>query len=331
MDGYTAAHRDAALIERTDRAFIRVYGRDPARMIQGLISNDLALASPTRAVYTTVLTPKGKMVCDARVLRVGDELLLETDRAASESLTAHLKKFVPPLFARFEDVTGGWGILGVYGPQAGDVIEQTFGVMLPASMAEDDAVVFALNDAPITAIASSYTIRGGFDVLGASPSIRAAGDRLRGDHVVSLDEAALDVLRIEAGRPRWGFDMDENTIPLEIGLRERAISESKGCYTGQEVIVRILHRGHVNWVMRGIVIGGAEVPARDTALLHPADHRKIGRVTSAVHSPGTGSVIGLGMVRREIDVPFEAVLGDAAGPAVRIVAADDLRAMASRG
>jgi aminomethyltransferase len=318
--GYAAAHRGAAISERTDRGFVRVYGRDPVRMLQGLISNDLTRADATHAVYAAVLTPKGKMVCDVRVLRLGDELIVETDAAAVAALLAHLKKFVPPLFARFEDVTAQWSVLGVYGPHARQLLERTFAVALPADSAEDDALALDVGDAALTAVATSHTARGGFDVIGARAAVSAAAQRLRAAGAEPLAAAAFDVLRIEAGRPRWGVDMDENTIPLEAGLRARAISETKGCFTGQEVIVRILHRGHVNWLLRGVLLGELEPPPAGASLLHPHDGRKIGRITSAARSPELRQTVALAYIRREVEPPAEAHLDSATGARVRIVA-----------
>jgi folate-binding protein YgfZ len=319
MDGYTAAHRETAVIERTDRGFVRVYGRDPVRMLQGLISNDLARADATRAVYAVVLTPKGKMVCDVRVLRLGDELLVETDAAAVAALLGHLRKFVPPLFARFEDVTPQWAVLGVYGPHARQLLAHTFDASLPSELAEDDANALNVDAASLSAIATSHTPRGGFDLVGAPAAVGAAAQRLRVAGAQPLDAAALHVLRIEAGRPRWGVDMDENTIPLEAGLRARAISETKGCYTGQEVIVRILHRGHVNWQLRGVLLGELEPPPAAAPLLHPGDYRKIGRITSAARSPELAQTVALAYVRREVEPPAQAHLDSATGACVQIV------------
>jgi folate-binding Fe-S cluster repair protein YgfZ len=159
--GYTAAHLSAAVTERTDRAFVRVYGRDPVRMLQGLISNDLARADGTRAVYAAVLTPKGKMVCDVRVLRRGDELLVETDATAANALIAHLKKFVPPLFARFDDVTPQWSVLGLYGPDARRLLVGVSDASVPQNPIEDDAHPITVDDGTLIAVATSHTVCGG--------------------------------------------------------------------------------------------------------------------------------------------------------------------------
>src|SRR5690606_16123053 len=149
----------------------------------------------------------------------------------------------------------------------------------------------------------------GFDVIVRSDVAERVWERLTEAGARPAGHATLDVLRIEAGSPRWGAELDETTIPLEAGLRERAISETKGCYTGQEVIIRILHRGHVNWLLRGILLGDAAAPARDTPLLDPGAGRKVGRITSAAWSPKHSQTIALGYVRREVEPGTELHLG----------------------
>jgi tRNA-modifying protein YgfZ len=292
------------VIRRNDRSFLRVHGRDPVRMVQGLVSNDVAGAGTERAVYAAVLTPKGRMVADVRVLRNGDELLLETDTAAVAALAAHLRKFVPPLFARFEDATSAWTVVGVYGARAVETVQTAFGLNVSDSALRDasvDAVVHAeVEDTPVMVVATSHTQHPGFDIVVPASAAGEVEARLRGAGARSIGEAALETLRIEAGTPRWGTELDETTIPLEAGLRARAISETKGCYTGQEVIIRILHRGHVNWLLRGVLLGAAPPPARGAALVRD-DGKQVGRITSATRSPLHAQTIALAYVRREVE------------------------------
>jgi tRNA-modifying protein YgfZ len=131
--------------------------------------------------------------------------------------------------------------------------------------------------------------------------------------------ATLDVLRIEAGRPKWGAELDESRIPLEAGLRERAISETKGCYTGQEVIIRVLHRGHVNWLLRGVLLGDAPAPSRDASLVRTEDSKQVGRVTSTAWSPRLGQTVALAYVRREVEPGTVLRLETEAGPEATVV------------
>jgi folate-binding protein YgfZ len=117
---------------------------------------------------------------------------------------------------------------------------------------------------------------------------------------MAAGHAVLEVLRIEAGRPRWGAELGEDVIPIEAGLLDRAISTTKGCYTGQEVIIRILHRGHVNRHLRGLILGES-VPDPGTELFRAGEPKTVGRITSACLSPRFGRALALGYVRREIE------------------------------
>jgi folate-binding protein YgfZ len=163
--------------------------------------------------------------------------------------------------------------------------------VLRANVRGDDVVAVSSGEAGVPGIelfvpaASAAALRDALADAGATP----AGDE------------TLDLLRLEAGRPRWGAELDAERIPLEAGLLERGISTSKGCYTGQEVIIRILHRGHVNWQLRGLLLGGAEPPGRGTELSVEAGGKAVARVTSAARSPAFGQTIALGYVRREVE------------------------------
>jgi folate-binding protein YgfZ len=308
---YDAARNGVALIDRADRAIVRVHGRDPVRMMQGLISNDIANLGADRASYAAVLTPKGRMVADVRVVKNGAELLLDVDAHALEPLLAHLRKYVPPLFARAENVTDAWTVLGVYGPHALQAMHDVLGV---AAGDTQDAVT---ETDGVRIIASRYTGDSGADILVPHYDAAALWERLEAAGARPIGHATLDVLRIEAGQPRWGAELDESTIPLEAGLRQRAISETKGCYTGQEVIVRILHRGHVNRHLRGVLLGDIAAPPHDTQLYH--EGRAIGRITSAAWSPRMRQAIALAYVRREIAPPASVHLGSETGTAVRVL------------
>ena len=328
---YHAARTGAVAAERSDRSIVRVHGRDPVRMIQGLISNDIVNAPPDRAVYAAVLTPKGKMVADVRVLRHGPDLLLETAADAAEGLMQHLRKFVPPLFAKFESADAAWGELGVYGPGARAVLSDALGMTFPGEPTEDDLRAGTVADAPVIAIATSYFGVPGFDLVVAAAALEAVWQTLVSAGARPAGSATLDVLRIEAGSPRWGAELTDTTIPLEAGLRERAISETKGCYTGQEVIIRILHRGHVNWVLRHILLGDTTAPAAESALVRGEDGRKVGRITSAAWSPRLDQTLALGYVRREVEPGATLHIESVDGPVATVEAAGRASAAASGG
>lgn len=248
-----------------------MYGREPLKMIQGLATNDIARATENTSIYTAFLTPKGKMIGDARVvLRPDGDIWIEADVAAADNIAANLKKFVPPLFAKFEFTD--------FKVARGEVVDPLAKLENPFQPSVHDYIV-----APQTPLTPQ----------------------------TSND---LEVQRIEAGEPKWGAELTEEVIPLEAGLRNVAISESKGCYTGQEVIIRILHRGHVNRHLRGILAGSVEVPRVGAELAR--DGRVVGKVTSAVYSPRFEQSIALAYVRREVEPPATVQLE---GRAVQVV------------
>jgi tRNA-modifying protein YgfZ len=309
-------------VERSDRFPVRVWGRDPVRMIQGLVTNDLA-GLDRGAVYAAILTPKGRMLADVRVIRReregGTELLLDLPRAASPGIEEHLRRYMPPMFARWEDASAEEAMIGVFGPSALEAVRR--GVMpgLPASLAED-----ALHaEHGVLAIGSRDSGAPGVDLLLAADRLGDAFETLAAGGATAGSLADLEILRVEAGRPRYGPDMGEENIATEAfeatGLMPRAVSFGKGCYTGQEVIVRIAHRGHVNRHLRPLRLGAAEPPAHRTPLVDAASGREVGWVTSAVRSPRAGETVGLGYVRREFAAGAELRVGSPDGPPVSVV------------
>jgi folate-binding protein YgfZ len=303
-----------------DRAFVRVHGREPVKMVQGLVTNDVAGAPADQGVYALVLSPKGKIMAELRVFRQDGEVLLEMDARALDSALATFRKFVPPLFAKFDVVTHTLRAVGVFGSSAREVVTGVLGAAPDAAAPEDAFITVHHDGARILCVRTLFAGDEGFDLFipaEAAPGLRAALLAAGAGHG---DLARLDVLRIEAGRPAWGSELDESVIPLEAGLRARAISETKGCYTGQEVIVRILHRGHVNRHLRGVLLGTAPVPARGAELHRAEDGKLVGTITSACVSPRFGQVIALAYVRREIEPPATLRLGSYSGPEARVVA-----------
>ena len=295
---YAAARAGAVVVDRADRIVLRVSGRDPARMLQGLITNDLAGVAEGGAVYAAFLTPKGKMVAEARLLRRRDAVLVETAASAQTGLREHLKKYVPPLFARVEE-RSGLAVLGVYGPRAAELTDEVVSAAAAGSaQATSPAGGAGVSALPAADVAEDL----GRDLLVPEGDVASVWEALVARGARPAGHGTLEVLRIEAGRPRWGAELDEGVIPLEAGLKERAISTSKGCYTGQEVIIRILHRGHVNRQLRGLLLGDAPDPARGAVLTLPGQERSVGAVTSACASPLMGQTIALGYLRREIEV-----------------------------
>jgi tRNA-modifying protein YgfZ len=308
-------------------------GRDPVRMIQGLATADVTSATPRRGVYTAFLTAKGRMVAVARVfVPAGDgpPLLLDVDAAAGDALLEHIGRFVPPLFGKAKDVSESWAVVGVYGPGSGRVVAAAATELLAgppsdahvlergAAAAEETVVQLEVAEGSFAA-RTELTGDEGWDLFLPTYSRDAMVTALLAAGARPGAPETLEALRVSAGRPRWGMELTDQVIPLEAGLLERAISQSKGCYTGQEVIVRILHRGHVNRHLRRLVFE-AGAPEAGTELFEPGVERARGVVTSAVENDA--GALGLGYVRREVDPPADLRVGSPDGPGVRVEALD---------
>jgi len=317
---YAALRGGAAIVDRWDRAQLRLHGRDPVGMVQGLITNDLAGAPDGRGVYAALLTARGRMLADLRAYRLGDgAVLLDLDIGAVGGAVDHMKKFVPPLFARIDELGDSASAIGVYGPESRALISNLTAGWADSDLAEESFIESEFEGESLLVTRTDYTGTEGYDLFISSDHAGALWDHLLATGGVPVGQSALDIVRLEAGRPRWGVDLDERVFPIEAGLTERAISQTKGCYTGQEVIIRILHRGRVNWHLRGLFFGDTTLPEEGTELYRPGETRSLGRVTSAALSPYYDQVIGLGYIRREVEPPAVLSLGSPDGDEVRVV------------
>ncbi len=328
---YEAARSGIALFDRSHRTRLAVTGRAPEQMLSGIVTGSIPVEPIADdegvhtgiARYQAVLTPKGKMISDGWALRLGPEdesgFLLDVPVAGREGLLAHFSKFLPPRLARVEDVSVTRASISVVGPEAAATLSRlALGMRVAPEqlVAAQEGEWFAFGD-PADALVvvrcrdvwpPAWTVYGPTDAVGALwRVVVAAGGRPAGLGVWST-------LRVEAGRPVFGTDMDERTIPPEAGIVDRAVDHTKGCYTGQEVIVRIRDRGHVNRELRRLDLGDVPAPARGTEI-HAADDsgKVVGEITSAVQSPLAGGTLALAYVRRgvararvegvEVDVP----------------------------
>lgn len=278
---------------------VRLRGPDRRSYLQGILTNDIAALTPGTGCYAAMLTAQGRMISDMRVLELGDAILLDVPGDLAEAVRDHLDRFVFSEDVQVEDVSASLAEVGLYGPRALDVLQAAptegglSGLLYGSTrvrVAGHDAVVVRSDDIGIA----------GVDILvdaALQPAVEAA---LAAAGAATANEADVETVRIESGRPRFGADMDAETIPLEAGLEERAISRSKGCYVGQEVIVRVQDRGHGRVARRLVGLSfdaSAGVPAPGGAI-HAAD-RDVGRITSAIWSPALARPIALGYVHRD--------------------------------
>lgn len=316
-----ALHEAAGLFRRVDRGVIAVRGSDRVRFLQGQLTNDVASldpAGPNAARPALVLTREGRIVADFHVIARADAFWLETDAAAVAPAIARLEKFVIADDVTIADESAAIARISVEGARAFAVVADAAdtGGFAPT---EGDVVALRIGGADVLAGAWSSGSEPGVQLFVARDeearvlaALRAAGTR---HGLVEPGLAALDVLRVEAGLPRFGFELGPDTLPAELGLVERTVSFTKGCYTGQEVVARMHSRGRVGHRLVGIVLDGG-VLAEPRAELRAGGSR-VGEVTSVARSPRAGAV-ALGIVRHGFDAPGTPI--DAAGRPARVVA-----------
>jgi folate-binding protein YgfZ len=280
------------LVDRSERGKLALSGAQAKELLSGQVTNDIEALTPGTGCYAALLTNKGKMLADLRVLDSGDELWLDTERVALQALFDSLRRGAVGWDAQLHKRTLEQALLSLVGPGA----EQAAGGRVGAEHANRWAQV---GGADVLLVATDL----GVDVVCAAGD----ADRVRGAlDVPEVPEAAAEVLRVESGRPRYGVDLDDATIPQEAGLNERAVSFTKGCYVGQETVARLHWRGKPNRHLRGLRL--STPVASGTPLL--LGEREVGRVGSSVVSPRFGP-IALAIVRREASVGDELAAGDA--------------------
>jgi folate-binding protein YgfZ len=314
---YEAARRGVGLLDRSARGRIVVAGPDRASYLQGLLTNDIGALRPGQGCYSAYLTPQGRMLADMLVYEVGDLILLTTAGEVAGLVMSRLDQFIFSEDVKLGDVTGTFGEHAVIGPRSAAVLSDVLdGVAAGVldGLGEHGCIRASFDGHPTIVARITDTGEPGFDVFcdrGDSERLLARLSRAGG---VTIDPGTAEALRIESGIPLFHRDMDEETIPLEAGIEERAISFTKGCYVGQEVIIRVLHRGHgrVARKLVGLLIGGGrpqapgEPPAPGTPVL--SGDRDVGRVTSATLSPALGHPIALAYLHRDFIEPGTALV-----------------------
>lgn len=332
---YRAAVDGLAMADTSDRARLLVTGRAPGAMLNGILTNRVPPA-PTpsgpdvwrgEALPAALLTPKGRLVSDLRILRDdvagAERFRLDLPAAGAGAALATFARVLPPRMARVEEVEGGTGLLTVLGPEAPSwLVREVLGLRVDATevagLPEGATLRLGEGDDALHLVRSGEVAAAAWDVLGDRGTLRALWERGVATGVRPVGRSVLETLRVEAGRPAFGVDLDDTTIPTEAGLDVRMVDHGKGCYTGQEVIVRIRDRGHVNRHLRGLLLGEGGAPSPGTELFVEGSPRAVGRVTSVADSPRAGGMLGLGWIRREVGVPGEVRLGSPEGRSIGV-------------
>lgn len=299
ISGYDALRSGTAFVRRSDRGVIRLRGADRATWLQGLVTNDVRALAPGHRIYSAWLTPQGRMITDLWIVATDDALLLDVPAPLAAGLATRLDSLIFAEDVQVDDASAevpcthvlGAGVQGCKGAGVQGTGVQGAGVQGAGVLVPDDTY-------GVPALVAYGDLDALLDANGLS-SLRGAPE---------VDLETFDVLRIEAGVPKFLVDMTEDTIPLEAGIEQRAISFTKGCYVGQELIVRVTQRGGgrvakklVGLTLDGDESAGAAAPVPG-APIHTSD-RAIGHVTSAAFSPRLGRVIALGYVHRDFVNP----------------------------
>jgi folate-binding protein YgfZ len=293
---YATLSERCGLVDRSERGKLALSGPDAKTFLAGQVTNDTEALQPGDGCYAAFLTHKGKMLGDLRVLDVGEELLLDTERVALQALFDMIRRFKVGYKLELHKRTVERGLLSLIGPDA----VRVGGVEELADVEHANAPVEIEGIAALAARTDT-----GVDLICDAVATKRLAETLCGRGAAAVSEQAAEIVRVEHGYPRYGVDMDESTIPQEAGLNERAVSFTKGCYVGQETVARLYYKGKPNRLLRGLRLSA---PAPPGLALH-LDEKPVGRLSSAVLSPTLGP-IGLGLVRREAQVGASVSVGD---------------------
>jgi folate-binding protein YgfZ len=285
---YELVTESVGVIERP-RVLIAVGGSEAADFLQGQVTNDVEALEPGRGCYATLLSHKGKLRADMRVLRTEDGFLLDSEPIARRVLTHMLETYSLGRDVSFTDLSDERVLLSLIGPEARARLDLGPPEPEHASVTGEHGL-YVSTDLGVDVICTTSD----------APGVRAALG------VEEVSEETAECLRIESGRPRLGLDMDGDTIPEEAGLNERAVSFEKGCYVGQETVARLHFKGKPNRHLRGLRL--AE-PAETGEPIGLAD-KLVGKLGSACISPALGP-IALALVRREAAPGDTVAVGEA--------------------
>jgi folate-binding protein YgfZ len=301
MNEYSALHNGALFFDRSDRTRMRISGPKAAELVTGMVTNDVSALVPGEGQYAAALTPKGKIVADLRIFALEDGLLIDASSAAAPGWKEMVRKYINPRIAPYHDLSAELSDIGIFGRSARLVVSRVIDV--------DDKDLSALPpyghisrpfaDGTVTIARVPEIDLDGFELFVPREAAASLKATLQAAGIFAGSRETWEIARIESGRPEWGTDMDESTLPQEANFDELgAISYTKGCYIGQETVARVHFRGHVNRFLRRMRFVTRPAPPKGAELLDETG-KVIGEIRSSALSPRFGGV-ALGMVRREV-------------------------------
>lgn len=303
---YDAARAGVGLVDRADRGRLVVSGKDRASFLQGLLTNDVVALKAGEGCYAAYLTAQGRMITDLVVYELGDVILLSLGRDVKDDVLGRLDQLIFSEDVQLGDVSETFAGVGLVGPAAARVVSAVLTGVTAAcvdALAPHGNLRGQFGGEPAIALRTVDAGLAGYELLVGAAQAGALRTALLGAGAVAIDPDTSEVIRIEGGVPKFHRDMDEETIPLEAGLESSAISQSKGCYVGQEVIIRVLHRGHGRVARRlvGLSFDSGSSPASGMAV--EVEGRAVGFVTSTALSAALKRPIALAYVHRDFVEP----------------------------
>ena len=287
------------------RTILRLTGKDPLGMLNAILTNEVP-KDDASGVYALLLNPKGRIQADLRVLKSAGDVLIDTEPEGAAATKELLGRYAPFSRVTLEDLSEAdppWGILGLYGPRAGELLDGL-------ELAEHESAGIDLGGTRVLAAGVEVPVPG-YDLLGPAPGLRAAREHLAGLGAVSVGPLAYETARIAAGIPRFGSDITPDNFPAEVGVLERAVSFEKGCYPGQETVARMHYRGHPNKRLYSFELEpDAAEPTEPGDEILQGEKEVIGSVStvgvvgwisSVAPLPVGGRVLALGYLSRKAD------------------------------
>ncbi len=312
---YTAVRNAVGLSDLSHRGKLRVTGEDRIKWLQSILSNDILPLQPGQGRYSSFLTHKGKMLGYFRVYIQNDAVWLEDVGEVGDATFAALRKFL--LYgtkAKMDNCADTWSLLLVSGPNAPETVKAAFGADVSAlSLLHTMSVT--INGQPALILRTEETGEHDFEVLLPADAVVPAWEQLLAagapSGITAVGAQARELLRIEAGFPKAGPDLNEEIVPPEANLEGKAFSLSKGCYPGQEVVARMDTYGNVRRHLVGLTIQDGTVPPRGSKLF--SGDREVGWVSSAAFSPARNAVLAFGFPLRDFSAPNTELTVEVAG------------------
>jgi folate-binding protein YgfZ len=325
--GYTAVREGGAgIIDLSARGRIAVGGSEAAKFLNGLISNDMKTLPDQCWMPALFPNVQGRLLAAVRVMNLGNEYLIDTEPATYPTVFNLLNRFTLAGDFRVTDQTEHIATLSVQGKRSPEIITSIFGEgAVPVQKLPWDPGNITLAEfegRPVTIICDTHTAEQGFDLFIEVAQITDLRQTLIDAGAVVVSDDTIEILRIEAGIPRYGIDVDSTTVVNETSF-DHSISFTKGCYTGQEIIIRIKHRGHVAKKLTGVIFPNEPFEVDDPTI-YSEDGQEAGRVTSWVISPNLGYTAVMAYIKHDYLKMMTAVQMEAGGRTVKGIVCNEL-------